>query len=414
MKKHKIIDCVFFYDEIEMLLFRMTELDEYVDYFIVMESENDFIGNPKPLFFIENSDIFEKWKDKIVHISSPSLTLEENNNFQIYLRKNNLVSGPLIDSINRTSTQEYLLDKLYKFLLKSDFYLEDIIMISNVDEIPDLSQYDEIIDKLKFGPVVCRQKNFCWSTEYINTLHHYGTSFILFTELITSPRNLFRSYFNKNSNILQVFELIDGGYHFSHFYDIEKTKKKIKLLSNDDDLKIDSHVINCWNNLLSLKTDESGRTYPLIEYNDVLPKNISLLENQNIGRDKIKKHFVSINSNIDVVEQYFEKFGDTVSMVNFTSDPKVTNKVILSDKIIQYNLLIPNSKYYDLFIGENTLENFQKMYGINEIKKILQDKFPLDKDLFVFFNGEKPGTLLGVSWKDLKDKFLYDKISEIL
>lgn len=414
MKKHKIIDCVFFYDEIEMLLFRMTELDEHVDYFIIMESENDFAGNSKPLFFLENLNIFEKWKDKIIHVPSPILTLEENNNFQTYLKKNNLVSGPLIDSINRISTQEYLINKLYKFLLSSDFYLEDIIMVSNVDEIPDLSRYDDIVDKLKFGPVVSRQKNFIWSTKYISSLHHYGTSFMLFTELITSPKNIFSSYFNKNTNIVQTFELIDNGYHFSHFYDIEKTKKKIRLLFDDDELKINSHVTNCWDNLLSLKTDESGRTYPLIEYNGELPKNINLLENQNIGRDLIKKHFVSINSNIDVVEQYFEKFGDTVSMVNFTSDPKVTNEVILSDKIIQYNLLIPNSKYYELFIGENTLENFQKMYAINEIKKILQNKFPLDKDLFVFFNGENPGTLLGVTWKDLKDEFLYDKISEIL
>jgi hypothetical protein len=152
----------------------------------------------------------------------------------------------------------------------------------------------------------------------------------------------------------------------------------------------------------------------LVEYDGVLPKNIDLLENQPIGRSTPKKHFVSINSNIDVVEQYFEEFGDTVSMINFTSDPLVSDSVVLSDKITQYNMLVPNSKYYDVFVGENTFENFQKMFGINEIKKILKSKFPLDKDLFVFFNGDNPGTLLGIPWGELKNEFLYDKLESII
>jgi hypothetical protein len=67
-----------------------------------------------------------------------------------------------------------------------------------------------------------------------------------------------------------------------------------------------------------------------------------------------------------------------------------------------------------VFINENTVENFQKMFGINEIKKILSSDLPISKDLFIFCNGEKPGNLLGISWKELKDGFIYDKISEIL
>ena len=54
------------------------------------------------------------------------------------------------------------------------------------------------------------------------------------------------------------------------------------------------------------------------------------------------------------------------------------------------------------------------MFGINEIKKIISLGHPLNKDLFFFFNGEKPGTLLGIPWGELKDGFIYDKISEIL
>jgi hypothetical protein len=54
------------------------------------------------------------------------------------------------------------------------------------------------------------------------------------------------------------------------------------------------------------------------------------------------------------------------------------------------------------------------MYGINELKPILWAKYPLSYDLFIFCNEEKPGNLLAITWKNLKDGFIYDKISEIL
>jgi hypothetical protein len=76
----------------------------------------------------------------------------------------------------------------------------------------------------------------------------------------------------------------------------------------------------------------------------------------------------------------------------------------------QYNILVPNIKYYDIFIEENTLENFQKMFGFNEIKKIMSEKLPLKKDLFIFFDGINSNNLLSIPWSDLKDGFVYDKI----
>ena len=186
---------------------------------------------------------------------------------------------------------------------------------------------------------------------------------------------------------------------------------KLKLINPS----ISSHIIeNSWNNLVSLPTGKNNDIYSLTEYDGELPKNIELLSNQPIGREKPKKHFVAINSSIEVSEKYFKQFGDSIYLINFVNDSQISFKVELSDKITQYNILIPNSKYYDILIEENTFENFQKMFGINEIKKILSLGHPLNKDLFLFFNGEKPGTLLGISWGELKDGFLYDKISEIL
>ena len=284
-------------------------------------------------------------------------------------------------------------------------------MISDVDEIPDLSKFSEIIDRIGFSPVVLRQKNFIWSTKFINTNPNLGTTCHQFTSLITNISVFLSSYFKKGIGNIGKFEIVDSGYHFSHFYDFNKTVDKLKLINPS----LTSHIIeNSWNNLVSLPTGKNNDIYSLTEYEGELPKNIELLSNQLIGREKPKKHFVAINSSIEVPEKYFEQFGDSIYLINFVNDSQISFKVELSDKITQYNILIPNSKYYDILIEENTFENFQKMFGINEIKKILSLGHPLNKDLFLFFNGEKPGTLLGISWGELKDGFLYDKISEIL
>ena len=51
INKHKIIDCFLFYNELDMLEFRLTELNEHVDYFILLDSDFDFAGNKKDSIF---------------------------------------------------------------------------------------------------------------------------------------------------------------------------------------------------------------------------------------------------------------------------------------------------------------------------------------------------------------------------
>ena len=411
MKKHKIIDAVFFYDELDMLTFRLTELNEHVDQFIIMESGIDFIGNSKPLIFKENEHLFEKWKDKISYLSFNELSSSELEILDKVIKKNTLPISNFVKETNRTNIQLYLLILLHNSLLSSDLYMEDIVMISDIDEIPDLSKLSEVIDKISFFPVLLRQKNFIWSTKFINKNPRLGTTCHQFASLIKNSSIFLSSYFKRGIVNLSRFEIVDSGYHFSHFYDFNKTVDKLKLINPS----LSSHVIeNSWSNLLSIPTNEDNDVYNLIEYDGELPKNIELLSSQPIGREEIKKHFVAINSTIEVSEKYFEQFGDSIYLINFVNDSQISFKVELSDKITQYNILIPNSKYYDILIEENTFENFQKMFGINEIKKILSSGHPLNKDLFLFFNGEKPGTLLGIPWGELKDGFIYDKISEIL
>ena len=51
------------------------------------------------------------------------------------------------------------------------------------------------------------------------------------------------------------------------------------------------------------------------------------------------------------------------------------------------------------------------MYGVNEIKKIINSFYPLNQDLFKFVND---GKFIEYSWAELKNEFIYDRIKDIL
>ena len=64
----KVIDCFIFYNELDLLNYRLNILYDIVDYFIIVESTHTFVGKEKPLFYNENKHLFEKFNDKIIHI----------------------------------------------------------------------------------------------------------------------------------------------------------------------------------------------------------------------------------------------------------------------------------------------------------------------------------------------------------
>ena len=47
----KIIDCFIFYNEIDILNYRINTYSDLVDYFIIVESKYTFSGNEKELYF---------------------------------------------------------------------------------------------------------------------------------------------------------------------------------------------------------------------------------------------------------------------------------------------------------------------------------------------------------------------------
>jgi len=64
----KIVDCFTFYNELEMLKYRLAVLNNVVDYFIIVESTHTFVGKEKQLYFEENKNMFSEFMGKIIHV----------------------------------------------------------------------------------------------------------------------------------------------------------------------------------------------------------------------------------------------------------------------------------------------------------------------------------------------------------
>jgi beta-1,4-mannosyl-glycoprotein beta-1,4-N-acetylglucosaminyltransferase len=82
----QIIDCFTFFNELKMLELRLTELNDVVDYFVLVESTKTFSNNDKQLFYKENKHLFEKFNDKIIHIIVDEFPEGDNWSREVYQR----------------------------------------------------------------------------------------------------------------------------------------------------------------------------------------------------------------------------------------------------------------------------------------------------------------------------------------
>jgi len=129
----KIIDCFIFYNEIDLLVYRLNLLYDTVDLFIIVESSHTFTGKEKKSFFNENKHLFERFGGKIMHILMDGLPYIYPN---INIHNNNDVWANEIFQRNYISVGIYV--------IRDDLSESDVIIISDSDEIPDPRTLNEI------------------------------------------------------------------------------------------------------------------------------------------------------------------------------------------------------------------------------------------------------------------------------
>ena len=209
-----------YFDEDLVLEIRLNTLYEKVDKFVIAEATRDHAGRNKKLNFDINK--FNKFKKKIKYIVIDDLPTNVQSN------KKDWHENHIRDQFQRNA-----LARGYK-----DCKSDDLIMISDIDEIPDPKKIAEFNLKNKYACLL--QKNFQSKLNFLNITNSYwpGTK-ICQKKNLKSPQWL-RNIKTKKIPFWKFFrdrepQLIkDAGWHFSFLKNPASIKEKIISYSHQE------------------------------------------------------------------------------------------------------------------------------------------------------------------------------------
>jgi len=283
----KIYDCTSFYSEHMMYEVRLNILKDKVDKFIVTESTYSHSGKKKKLNFdISN---YPKFKDKIIHIvidKEPDGIVPENND-------------PSLQRSNSLKRIALSYDESLKALKESSD--EDLIMLSDNDEIPNLNSKDFATNKKDI--VLFKQLFFYFRFNLLyDRMHWFGTkgckkkklkslSWLRNIKLKKYPFWRLDTLFSETKQInLQIIQ--DGGWHFTNLKTPEEMYEKFMNFGHHDEFRLSGLTIEKIREKIKNKemfydhfADQSSTNkwksdYKLKKYNSsLLPKYLS--DNQN-------------------------------------------------------------------------------------------------------------------------------------
>ena len=234
----KIVDCTTFYSEHMMYDVRLNILKDKVDKFVVTESTFSHSGKKKKLNFdIKNYPKFNDKIDYIVIDREPEGIVPENNNPELQ-RENSLKRIAL-------SYDESL--KAIK-----NFSDEDLIMLSDNDEIPNLDSYE--FKKNKKDIVIFRQLFFYYKFNLLyDKMNWFGTkackkkklkslSWLKNIKLKKYPFWRLDTMFSETKQInLQIIK--DGGWHFTNLLSPEDMYEKFMNFGHHNEFKLSGLTI---------------------------------------------------------------------------------------------------------------------------------------------------------------------------
>jgi beta-1,4-mannosyl-glycoprotein beta-1,4-N-acetylglucosaminyltransferase len=244
-----------FFDEEMLLDLRLNILDKFVDQFVIVESSYTHSGKEKKLIFDINR--YSKFKEKINYIilKDPPEGIEEINNGD---NDGEISRKEILNALKRENLQR---DTIFNGLKDAD--KNDWIIISDLDEIPDLTNINFNIIKNKI--IFFKQKVFYYKLNLeLKTLRWIGTKACKKKHL-KSPqwlRNIKDKIYPKwRIDILfsekkynDIFFVEKGGWHFTFVKKPEDIEKKLKSYLHHREYDIDPVGVDKIRNLINSKS----------------------------------------------------------------------------------------------------------------------------------------------------------------
>ena len=260
----KVYDCFMYYDEDTVVDIRLNCLDPYVDKFIIVESKFTHSGKKRNLLFDINK--FNHFKNKISYF----VLDHEPNGIEVVNDKDDedLKSHKYI--FNAIKRENYHRNYIVTGLKEAN--PEDIIMVSDADEIPNLEKLD--LKKIKSKLIFFQQKMFYYKLNlYMDSFNWFGTKVCKKKDLISPQwlRNIKdRTYSFWRIDTLfskvkyqNIYFVNDGGWHFSNIKNAKALEEKLKSYLHHREFDIEplsvekiDKIINEKKPIYDLKVDQ--------------------------------------------------------------------------------------------------------------------------------------------------------------
>ena len=218
-----------YFDEDLLLDLRLNSLNKFVKKFVITEATYTHNGSPKPLNFDINK--FQKFKDKIIYII---VDKQPPNILQLIEEESKEKRGEKL--ILNGMARDYFQRENLKQGLK-DAQNEDLILVSDLDEIPNLENLN--FSLVKNNIVIFEQKMFYYKLNlFYKDFVWQGTKATKFKNFLSPQwlRNIKgkkiskvenRYIFFKKKKYSNLIYIKNGGWHFTCLRTPEELEKKL-------------------------------------------------------------------------------------------------------------------------------------------------------------------------------------------
>ena len=223
-----IYDCFMYFDEDLLLDLRLNTLNKFVKKFIITEATYTHNGSKKNLNF--DIDKFKKFKDKITYIvveNQPKDIMELSDTDSKEKRGEKLIlNGMARDYFQRESLSRGI----------SEAKGDDLILISDLDEIPNLNKLDN--SKIGNNIIIFEQKMFYYKLNlFYEDYNWLGTKAIKKKNFVSPqwlrnikgknyPKWRLDTFFSKKK-YTNLYFVKNGGWHFTCLRTAEELEKKL-------------------------------------------------------------------------------------------------------------------------------------------------------------------------------------------
>lgn len=278
-----LYDCFIFFNELDLLEIRLNELDSVVDKFVIVEADKTFQNTKKGFVFEQNKERYKKFLHKIIHIKLTK--------YPLFL--------PIINPFTPWKLEFYQRDSIVKGL--AGCQPNDIVMISDVDEIPNPSVIKQYLDNgvndiygLKMDMFMYYLNNKLIFDDGSNMSKEESKDGIWHCTAMLPYRLLKKKPYKIRKTIMrtkrrgEVYKIIpNAGWHFTYLGGAKKIIEKLESFSHTEYNLKEYKDENKIKDIIKSGKDLFGREmeFEVIDVSENLPKYLQQEESQQKFKD---------------------------------------------------------------------------------------------------------------------------------